>query len=239
MESVFNKNQDIKNDVRQNKFDWSHDNNFTTELGRITPIFCKRVSPKSSIRIKPTYGLKFMPMMFPIQTRTKAYLSFYKAPLRTLWTDYMDWISSANDPDSELNPPYITPYQTGAFDPKQIYGVSGLSDYFGVPITTVPKTVVPISDVEFDGNCYTDASQVTSGCELPNLGQLKMDYKLSLVTPAPTTIADSFVAVCIQLLKMSLSYVFSSIPPSLFDWLLIISFINDFNSSLPPFSSPN
>ena len=197
MESVFNKNQDIKNDVRQNKFDWSHDNNFTTELGRITPIFCERVPPKSSIRIKPTYGLKFMPMMFPIQTRMKAYLSFYKVPLRTLWTDYMDWISSANDPDSELNPPYITPYQTGSFDPKQIYGVSGLSDYFGVPITTVPKTVVPVSDVEFDGYCYTNSSAVTAGGELPNDGQLYMSYKLSQIQPQPLGTADGFVGVWI------------------------------------------
>ena len=39
MASVFNKICDIKNDVKRNSFDWSHDNNFTTDLGRITPVF--------------------------------------------------------------------------------------------------------------------------------------------------------------------------------------------------------
>lgn len=198
MESVFNKNQDIRNVVRQNKFDWSHDNNFTTELGRITPIFCERVPPKSSIRISPTYGLKFMPMMFPIQTRMKAYLSFYKVPLRTLWTDYMDWISSANDPDSELDPPYITPPQTGSFDPKQIFGISGLSDYFGVPVSSVPKTVVPISDYEFDDVCYTNGSSATAGGDLPNIGQLYMNYVVSNLQPEPLGTADKFVGVWIS-----------------------------------------
>ena len=103
MASIFNKIGDIKNNVKQNSFDWSHDNNFTTDLGRITPVFTELVPPKSSLRIKPEFGLRFMPMMFPVQTKMKAYLSFFKVPLRTLWKDYMDFISSANS-DSGLFP---------------------------------------------------------------------------------------------------------------------------------------
>ena len=105
MASVFNKIGDVKNDVKRNSFDWSHDNNFTTDLGRITPVFTELVPPNSSIRIKPEFGLRFMPMMFPIQTKMKAYLSFYKVPLRTLWKDYMDFISSDNT--EEYEPPYM------------------------------------------------------------------------------------------------------------------------------------
>lgn len=198
MDSVFNKNQDIRNDVRQNKFDWSHDNNFTTELGRITPIFCERVPPKSSIRISPTYGLKFMPMMFPIQTRMKAYLSFYKVPLRTLWTDYMDWISSANDPDSNLDPPYITPSAATAFGRGNIFGVSGLSDYFSVPITSTPKTVVPINDYGVDPNCYTFHSAAASGFEPLNVGQTYTNGRLSQVQPAPVGTASKFLGIWID-----------------------------------------
>ena len=105
MASVFNKIGDIKNDVKRNSFDWSHDNNLTTDLGRITPVFPELVPPNSSIRIKPEFGLRFMPMMFPIQTKMKAYLSFYKVPLRTLWKDYMDFISADNT--EEYQPPFI------------------------------------------------------------------------------------------------------------------------------------
>lgn len=89
MASVFNKIGDIKNDVKQNSFDWSHDNNFTTDLGRITPVFTELVPPKSSVRIRPEFGLRFMPMMFPVQTKMKAYLSFLKYLCvlfgRTIW----------------------------------------------------------------------------------------------------------------------------------------------------------
>ena len=130
MASVFNKIGDVKNDVKRNSFDWSHDNNFTTDLGRITPIFTELVPPNSSIRIKPEFGLRFMPMMFPIQTKMKAYLSFYKVPLRTLWKDYMDFISSDNT--EEYVPPYMN-FVASDYNEGSALSPSGLGDYFGIP----------------------------------------------------------------------------------------------------------
>lgn len=128
--NVFNKIADIKNDVKRNSFDWSHDNNLTTDLGRITPVFCELVPPNSSIRIKPSFGLRFMPMMFPIQTKMKAYLSFYKVPLRTLWKDYMDFISADNT--EEFQPPFMY-FKEGDFADGGCLSPSGLGDYFGIP----------------------------------------------------------------------------------------------------------
>lgn len=130
MANVFNKIGDIKNDVKRNSFDWSHDNNFTTDLGRITPVFTELVPPNSSIRIKPEFGLRFMPMMFPIQTKMKAYLSFFKVPLRTLWKDYMDFISSDNT--EEFVPPYMN-FSSSDLKDGGCLKPSGLGDYFGIP----------------------------------------------------------------------------------------------------------
>jgi hypothetical protein len=130
MANVFNKIGDIKNDVKRNSFDWSHDNNFTTDLGRITPVFTELVPPNSSIRIKPEFGLRFMPMMFPIQTKMKAYLSFFKVPLRTLWKDYMDFISSDNT--EEFVPPYMN-FKPSDLKDGGCLKPSGLGDYFGIP----------------------------------------------------------------------------------------------------------
>ena len=132
MANVFNKIADIKNNVKRNSFDWSHDNNFTTDLGRITPVFTELVPPNSSVRIKPEFGLRFMPMMFPIQTKMKAYLSFFKVPLRTLWSDYMDFISSDNS--REYQPPFIKFPRTAFNEGKCLYP-SGLGDYFGIPVS--------------------------------------------------------------------------------------------------------
>ena len=95
--NVFDKIGDIKNNVNRSTFDWSHDNNFSTGLGRIIPVFCELCPPNSALRIKPEFGLQFMPMMFPVQTKMKSYLSFYRVPLRTLWKDYMNFISSPQD----------------------------------------------------------------------------------------------------------------------------------------------
>lgn len=142
MTNVFNKIGDIKNSLKRNSFDWSHDNNFTTDIGRITPVFCELVPPNSSVRIKPTFGLRFMPMMFPIQTKMKAYMSFYKVPLRTLWKDYKDFISSDNT--EEYEPPYIK-FKASDYKDKGALTVSGLGDYFGIPVPTVvvPDAVGP------------------------------------------------------------------------------------------------
>ena len=137
MASVFNKIGDIKNDVKRNSFDWSHDNNFTTDLGRITPVFTELVPPNSSIRIKPEFGLRFMPMMFPIQTKMKAYLSFYKVPLRTLWADYMDFISSENT--EEFQPPFMS-FKSSDYAEGGPLAPSGLGDYFGIPTDNIVPT---------------------------------------------------------------------------------------------------
>ena len=135
MANVFDKIGDIRNDVKRNNFDWSHDNNFTTGLGRIIPVFCTQVPAGSSLRINPTFGLQFMPMMFPVQTKVKAYLSAYRMPLRALWSDYKDWVSSANDQSSDLEPPYMS--FPSKFEKGDILGVSGLSDYIGLPVTMI------------------------------------------------------------------------------------------------------
>lgn len=141
MANVFDKIGDIRNDVKRNNFDWSHDNNFTTGLGRIIPVFCTQVPAGSSLRINPTFGLQFMPMMFPVQTKVKAYLSAYRMPLRALWADYKDWVSSANDQTSNLEPPYMS--FPSKFKKGDILGVSGLSDYIGLPVTMIAEEAVP------------------------------------------------------------------------------------------------
>ena len=141
MANVFDKIGDIRNDVKRNNFDWSHDNNFTTGLGRIIPVFCAQVPAGSSLKINPTFGLQFMPMMFPVQTKVKAYLSAYRMPLRALWSDYKDWVSSANDQTSQLEPPYMS--FASKFGKGDILGVSGLSDYIGLPVTMIAEEAVP------------------------------------------------------------------------------------------------
>nr|DAP30378.1 MAG TPA: Major capsid protein [Microviridae sp.] len=147
--NVFDQIGDIRNDIKRNNFDWSKTVNFTTALGRITPVYCELCPPNSSLKIKPQFGLRFMPMMFPVQTNMKAYLSFYKVPLRTLWKDFRDWVSSPNDQSSKLEPPYIS-LKDSAFGDGALFGVSGLADYLGIPVTSVQGEVTGSIDGDTD-----------------------------------------------------------------------------------------
>lgn len=103
-DNIFDATLDVDNDVKVNNFDWSHANNLTTQIGRITPIFCDLVPAKTSFRVNPRFGLQFMPMVFPIQTRMKARISFFRYPLRALWKDYKDFIGNFRE---GLEEPYI------------------------------------------------------------------------------------------------------------------------------------
>ena len=42
-QNVFDATLDVNNQIQVNTFDWSHANNLTTQIGRVTPIFCALV----------------------------------------------------------------------------------------------------------------------------------------------------------------------------------------------------
>ena len=102
-----------------------------------------------------------MPMMFPVQTNMKAYLSFYKVPLRTLWKDYRDWVSSPNDQSSKLEPPYIS-VKDSAFGEGSLFGVSGLADYLGVPVTSIQGQVTGAFNTDSDPTLLVPDSKFKS-----------------------------------------------------------------------------
>ena len=93
---VFDATLDVNNEIKVNNFDWSHANNLTTQIGRVTPVFCELVPARGSVRINPRFGLQFMPMVFPIQTRLRARMMFFKYPLRALWDGYRDFAISGS-----------------------------------------------------------------------------------------------------------------------------------------------
>lgn len=126
-QNIFDATFDANNRIDVNSFDWSHVNNFTTNFGRITPVFCELVPAKGSLRINPEFGLELMPMVFPVQTRMFARLNFFKVTLRSMWEDYSDFISNFRD---DLEEPYLLP---GSSNFSSMLGTGSLGDYLGVP----------------------------------------------------------------------------------------------------------
>lgn len=131
-QNIFDATLDPNNDVKVNNFDWSHANNLTTQIGRITPIFCDMVPAKTSFRVNPRFGLQFMPMAFPIQTRMKARVMWFRYSLRALWKDYKDFVGNFRE---GLEEPYIN------FNTKErlqkMAATGSLGDYLGLPSTVV------------------------------------------------------------------------------------------------------
>ena len=129
MKNIFAARKDFVEGRKRNTFDLSFQNNLTMRFGRLYPVFCKEVLPGDSFRIKPSFGLRFMPLVFPIQTRMQANLHFFYVRNRTLWKDWMDFIGRTKD---GLVPPYIA-----ASIARDLFKTGALGDYFGVPTTLV------------------------------------------------------------------------------------------------------
>lgn len=129
MKNIFAQRKDFVEGRKRNTFDLSFQNNLTMKFGRLYPVFCKEVIPGDSFRIKPTFGLRFMPLVFPIQTRMQANLHFFYVRNRTLWKDWMDFIGRTKN---GLVPPYLSSQMA-----KEVCKTGKLGDYMGVPTTLV------------------------------------------------------------------------------------------------------
>lgn len=121
---------EVNEKPNRNAFDWSFQYNGTFQFGKLYPVFCKKMMPNSSIRVKPVFSLHFMPMYFPVQTRMRAHLHFFRVRQRNLWKDYVNWYQGNRD---DLQPPYIN-FST-ADKVSKLLTTSSLGDYLGLPTT--------------------------------------------------------------------------------------------------------
>lgn len=131
-QNIFDATLDPNNEVKINNFDWQHANNFTTKIGTLTPIFCDLLPAHSEFRVNPRFALQFMPMVFPIQSRMKARMSWFRYPLRALWEDYRDFVGNFRE---GLEEPYINPTTVYAF--QRMLTTGSLGDYLGIPTTMI------------------------------------------------------------------------------------------------------
>ena len=186
---AFDATLDVNNEIKVNNFDWSHANNLTTQIGRVTPVFCELVPAHGSVRINPRFGLQFMPMVFPIQTRLRARMMFFKYPLRALWDGYRDFVGNFRE---DLEEPYLDMFTEDHI--KAMAKTGSLGDYLGLPTTLVGDfgagtdmgtPTFTIASVK--GNQFGGSSEFTylAGLPLVNLSNYSDFYHLS---PTPTEV---------------------------------------------------
>lgn len=125
MSTVFGKNNGRPNRVKRNTFDLSFQTNATFKFGGLYPVFCKEVLPGDSFRIRTTFGLRFMPTYFPLQTKMRVDLHYFYVRNRNLWKRFPDFITGVT---SGLVSPFLA---------KPDVRTGSLADYFGVPTTVI------------------------------------------------------------------------------------------------------
>lgn len=134
MANIFKVSQDQNNQVNRNTFDLSFQNNLTLKFGTLYPVFLKEALPGSSFMIRPSFALNFMPMVFPVQTRMRAYLHFFKVRKRSLWSGFMDYYAK-NKASLKDSMPYMDLSSKDVFD--NVAKTGSLGDYLGIPTTIV------------------------------------------------------------------------------------------------------
>ena len=142
MASIFRLDDNFVDQPKRNTVDLSFQNNITTNFGKLPVCFIKPVVPGESLRIKTTFGFRFMPMTFPVQTRMKASVNFFYVRNRNLWKDFPDFIGRTKQ---GLVPPYI---HLTDLNRKQIETCQ-LGDFLGLPTEIYGKTF------NISSNCRT------------------------------------------------------------------------------------
>lgn len=125
MANIFKERQEYAEGVNRSSFDLSHRNNFTTRIGQITPIFLQECVPGDSVQIKTDLGLRFAPLVFPIQTPMVATVNYFKVPHRILWENFEDFIQENRE---GIVHPYIA-------QDYMWHSTGSLADYLGIPST--------------------------------------------------------------------------------------------------------
>ena len=134
MANIFSKKDQYIDRVNRSTFDLSFVNNFTTNLGVITPVCLLPVGFGDSVQINAKFNLQLMPTIFPIQTQMYARLHFVYVRTRTIWEDWQEFFGG----NETVTPPWMDAVANSSssyFSVADDLQTSSLADYLGVPTT--------------------------------------------------------------------------------------------------------
>ena len=159
-QNPFSKTNNFVKKPKRNTFDLSFQNNATFNFGTLYPVMCKEVIPGDSFRIEPTFALKFMPMVFPVQTRMNANLHFFYVRNRNLYKDWPDFIAKNK---TGLTMPYLSVNEDDNEKFIKQFSTGSLGDYLGIPSTYISDD-------------YGQSVQISGISEFNLLNQLSINY---------------------------------------------------------------
>lgn len=153
MANIWKQNKDVNNHPNRNNFDLSEQSHLTMKMGYLYPVYCRRVVPGDSFSIRTAFGLKFMPMVFPVQSRMRAHMHYFYVRNKNLWDNWENWISGLVSQDEHPHPFLQAP------DKDVVKG--SIHDFFNVPTGFIDKNETRAS-IPFDFRTQVD-SRVLGG----------------------------------------------------------------------------
>lgn len=113
--------------MKRNKFNLSHYNLFSCNMGYLIPIMCTEVLPGDAFRHLTSLLVRASPLMAPVMHPIHVRVHHWFVPTRLIWANFQNFITGGADGNNATVPPYVTtPASTG-------FTVSSLADYLGVP----------------------------------------------------------------------------------------------------------
>lgn len=159
MSKVYGKDSTPSNKPNRNTVDLSFSNNLTLGIGGLYPVMMKEVLPGDSVRLNTTFGLRFMPLYFPIQTKMRAYIHYFYVRSRNLWNGWENFISNTSKP-TDLPRPYLAYTKQQQSD---MLATSKIGDYLGIPTAVYGSYG---KSVRFSGDFFCNGSSTVDSEKL-------------------------------------------------------------------------
>ena len=155
--------------MKRSRFNLSHQNMLTFNMGYLYPIGLYDVLPGDIVNLKTQALLRFTPMLAPVMSQMECHIHHWYVPYRLMWPDFGNFITGS---DTSLESPYIN----SSIREKSLWDYFG----FGITVGSDGKTFDPTKKVRFSafpGYAFKMIySEFYRDQDLQNANNAKLDY---------------------------------------------------------------
>ncbi|WNK13155.1 MAG: major capsid protein [Microvirus sp.] len=120
---------------KYSKFDLSHEKKFSTNMGKLTPIYLEEIIPGDHFKVNTEMLIRLAPMKFPVMHRMNAFIHYWFVPNRLVFNQWEDFITGGDDGLAAPVFPYISMQDASTRGANK----GEIWDYFGLPpLSTMP-----------------------------------------------------------------------------------------------------
>lgn len=142
--------------VKKSKFNLSHENLLTCNMGKLVPIYVEDVLPGDKFKVKHNMKIRMQPLKTPMMTSINAYVYDFFVPYRLIWDNagrFFTTYKQLPNPDGTLQDAPVLPYVALTNATRKWFSYGGLMDYVGIPIgdgTQSSSSAVNFSPIHYN-----------------------------------------------------------------------------------------